>query len=1275
MSQRFQQDLLLQADKFCSSFSLLKSLRFLKYRSALSRYYFKRKEAVSICLQQFHLSRSFQQWQQHSRSHRKLRYRYYFRNYSHSVSLSTSSSSPFSASVLHLSRYQHHDLLPPVLWCHVTKNFVILSARVKSFFSFWRQLIQHKNHLHLTSHLIQKKSHHSLLQQTFGVWLMKSLDQMNIKRIANRIILHNFYSIQKLSFYKWKNLFNSLHEMKQLAHRYQQERHVELYQRLQIFREAMKETHKKNYFQSWKLFRHRRQLGRKFRNLYDRIFLWNLMSLAWNHWKVCTDLSIIVTCLQKYWRGYFSRWILSRNESLYLQWLHHGKYLQRSQQLYQHHLLLSHFHQWIFYLNHEKRSLVRNTTRVQLHRYLHKWNQQVCSQRRLQEMAWRGFYEIYQKQKMIFFIQNLKFKIQIKLKISLIDSQQRKKKLLLGLRSLRAGRGAGGGGGAGGMKSLSSPQSHHHRPLRVSRYHRDVYSPHHMRRYHLLKAIKKFKMTKQIQSRLQFCQFLATQKYKLKPSVHIAFQAWFRRAHRWALNEISHPIFIAHKHYRHSLLTSGWKLFQTQIFYFSQKIKKQKKIQQIIFKKYLKRQLKISLRRWYSKIIVTKNNIYKIQKMTTLQPRFTHWFLCYEKNLKINFKIKFHQIKIWKRILKTIFIAWKLFSIRSKRLFFLYSYLQKKHQKHIFFRIFQFWKSCQVKKFHFYLFSIVTKRSEVYLKKKYLKFWRISFYQKQIFLQEFLLQIFLEWKSVVKDVLRERKFYEKGIIHFYFWNGRWVLRLMQWRARQRKGRRERERMGTQSLWRWKCKRMLSYWRLRSWWLGSRVLHGRRKLLHSGRMDRTRVTTGAWPGAGATYSFDQSTARTAVGGDGGGFNSSLHSPFLSLQRRGPWDLLGTSESAYEGLRSPYQTPMRHGDLNPTPTRTPSQPLSSSFKRTLFHDTSFASFGDKSVGLSLSPSKPSVSQRSGPYSRGGGGGTVRSVHRGEGGAGAHLLVFGRTPLAHEACQLWAIRRWKRNITERLQAHRVLWKLRLFSFWKKYSFESKHRKLAATQRLRTFSNSFLLQKIFSIFKLSLQISRRHHHLTSQIQWNRLASLWNHWKSAMSRQSLQRNQQSTVRILLRWMSHRKESLILRRAFHFWRIKHSLSGKYAKHNQRSFLQTSFRRWRQLLLARRCYSSCLLNKTFERWRQRIEQRKWIRDRVVAQQKFVILILNKVRRRCHEWLREAFLHWGERYCSKWQRRSQATDPLVSIGNHLNPPPLPLCPVSSDWPLCRLEVRDQ
>jgi hypothetical protein len=90
---------------------------------------------------------------------------------------------------------------------------------------------------------------------------------------------------------------------------------------------------------------------------------------------------------------------------------------------------------------------------------------------------------------------------------------------------------------------------------------------------------------------------------------------------------------------------------------------------------------------------------------------------------------------------------------------------------------------------------------------------------------------------------------------------------------------------------------------------------------------------------------------------------------------------------------------------------------------------------------------------------------------------------------------------------------------------------------------------------------------------------------------------------------------------------------------------------------------------FQRWKKKIQQKKMIRDRVIAQQRIGIVILNKVRRRCHEWLREAFVHWGEQCCSRWQKQSEAIDSLVSIGNPHHATPShsfdTLNDLSADW----------
>jgi hypothetical protein len=1222
ISSSYQQDLILQAQEFQLSFTLLKTIRQWKYRSALATYHSQRSDAVTICLQRFFLSRGLMRWNRSSRSVWKLRYRHYF---DHRCRLLTSHLSHNThSSILHLplytspSSFSSSHSSPPsttVLWCHLTKNYVLVSCRLRFPFLHWYHLSRRTHHFITLSSQIQRRSHHSLLQHVFGVWLMKSLSQMNYHRLSNQLIMKTFFHLQRRAFQQWKSYFGTHLEIQLLVQQHQHNRRIDLHRRLCVWKEAIKEYQKKSYFKSWKVYRQRRQQGRKFKQIFKIIFCWNCQRLAWCHWKHITNLSVIVTCLQKYWRGYYSRHYLISSYVNYLKWLRNGNYLLKSQSIYQKNLLKGIFKRWIFYLTTENKNIMRNTTRVQLHNSLLRWYHVIYQQRRRVMMMRRG-HESYRQRTWRQFLKILRRKIKIRKTLYWIQIQKRKKLLLSTLKlfclyspTLQLKRNSRGFASSSLHHSLHSPvrvtpTASVPRPHRMTRYHREVTPVIHHRKYSLLNALHQLKLYQTLHHHLSLSSQKCDQLFKLKQSIHDLFLAWAHRAHRWSMTD-SHPIILAHRHHIHYLLKKGWKLFQSQIIFHLKKKLQQFQIQKKCSRKYFKKQLFQFFRRWYNKSVAHISYCHQIE-LRRIQPFFFHWLAVYQNYFLQTQKIKFLQIKIWRRLLTGLFLHWKLFSLRSKRYFDSLVYLQHQVRHRALEKVWRRWENAIENKKYLFFSNILKQKSSFYLKLKYLKMWRKCYFYEKMYQKKLIRVLFVAWARYVREEKMSLVCHEKAVLYHFIFSCRWALRVWRWRIQQKKQRRMKffQRIGQMD--ERKCRKIIQYWRQKCWWLGRRVLHGKTRFSHPPRMmnmNRSIASTHSHlhhrdlsfsiPPPPPSSSWSPHSTRKSIMTPRFGSEDSDHLLFNS------------GNTLHRPVMTPLRVSMFKTDEMRVNTRatTPRSPYSSS-KRPLFNQSS-VSFDAISTMKSHSH-------------------TPRYTHHQP--HHHHLLIFGRTPLAHEASQLWALRRWKKNIIFRKHTLQLHWKIQIFFHWKKYSFEVRHRHQAAQQRFQKFMKLFLLQKYFSLFQKSIKSDLHYSQLCQQIHLNHLTRVWFRWKALIQRNwHLQRRHKSIFLILTSKESRSSQDL-LRRAYQYWRIRVRLQGLQTKKNSKLILSLSLLRWKHLFAATHLASKWLKIKSFRRWKERVRQMIRTRDHVVAQQKFVTLVLNKIRRRCGEWLREAFSHW-------------------------------------------------
>ena len=220
------------------------------------------------------------------------------------------------------------------------------------------------------------------------------------------------------------------------------------------------------------------------------------------------------------------------------------------------------------------------------------------------------------------------------------------------------------------------------------------------------------------------------------------------------------------------------------------------------------------------------------------------------------------------------------------------------------------------------------------------------------------------------------------------------------------------------------------------------------------------------------------------------------------------------------------------------------------------------------------------------------------------------------------------------------------RTFYKWKKYYYEVKHKRIAATHRLKRFSSQFLLQKYFQLIKWNILEILKYHKISNRIKLNRLSILWTKWIIALQNSNQAKKRKYLVAMLMNGNERRSNYYSMRRAYQFWRVKFRLSGVSTKRNSQLVLFRSMQNWKHLILARKHFNYILQLKSFKGWKDRVYHVSHTRDYIKNRQKYITRILQFFKRKYCEIIQRSFQHWSMLYGPEFERRKQR--PILDTG---------------------------
>ena len=194
----------------------------------------------------------------------------------------------------------------------------------------------------------------------------------------------------------------------------------------------------------------------------------------------------------------------------------------------------------------------------------------------------------------------------------------------------------------------------------------------------------------------------------------------------------------------------------------------------------------------------------------------------------------------------------------------------------------------------------------------------------------------------------------------------------------------------------------------------------------------------------------------------------------------------------------------------------------------------------------------------------------------------------PLAHEALQLRALRRWKKHVT----ADTVHLKLHLtrtcFTAWKKHTFTLGAKRAAFVNRLCLFDRKLVLQHVFICLQFYQSRHAAENKCIEKLNFRQKHRFFQKWSACFKVRQDRAKQVSVVQKMFQHVVHMSVSYKLQLAFSTWRVFCRASPNLNKVNH-LLLETAWVSWQLNYRATCFWRRSWLQRFFAAWFSRVDK--------------------------------------------------------------------------------------
>lgn len=948
----------------------------------------------------------------------------------------------------------------------------------------WSATTKYNHHLRSASCSVSQQVLNSTSALAFGVWLLHAVNRIDMKRSSNAVVSKRFSRLSRVSFAAWKRLSDEARRTRAAQDFAMKERALLLHTKIVALKTTRMITVMSAAWGAWREKLRWRTFCRPLSVLRKKLMIF----AAFKKWNLINDLSQIANCVQKLWRGYVVRHLTHRNRTRYMRWIMGGK---MRTVMHFHHVsrvakVFRHWKQYICSNQHLKELYSLRVVQLRSLRVMHR---SVRGMRRMRIAGVRAS-SVRQIQRSAKFFANLKQSVTLRKHLWKSVEYFKSKKLkhaltLLCLRRLwgRCGRESTG-----------------QRLLMNSHLRKNISNLKSCVRFVKLRLFSRWRY------RVRSC------KVNESKVVVVARQNTLWKAlSRWrgfcdrALEQTERfnyesPEDFGENYHAAELKRRFFKTLRHRVRESRSRNLRRERAQRISLLHFRAKVLKRFCSHFRDSVTERRSQIRKVQRRY-LQPMFKLWHKEFRRNHYYSKRIFTMQVKIMRRVTKNVFLAWRLYSMKARRLEQLASSIISQRMRALKVHMLDRWLSAAIGQALLEKTARVVTRLDHWIKVRAFRKFRQVFELFQELNWKSARVTFLCWAKLVKDGKVTCRAVRRAERYHAVRQATGSLRDWRYITAVHRNLGLWEVAGRRRMIFWKAKVMLQYWRKKSWWLGRRVLWSRTRVLHRASDN--------------------------------GFQSSVHAPFRMSN-------FSSSVSYFGGLSS-----MRQSSVGPHRGR----PV-----------------GAPSAAVGLRPAS-----------------------------------F-KTPLAHEALQMRALRRWRKHI----KCYAASTKAMFFFHWKQRTLTQAAKRSAFVNRLQLLDRQMVLQEAFGCFKFILSKNSVVRQCRVKSQQSQKQHFFTVWHTCYNNRKAEARKVVIMKEMLKRLTHKTGGYKVRLAFKTWRLVCRASPNLSKASK-MFLRKVWTSWRLNYRATHFFRRACLQKFLLAWSGRVD--KLIRTRgCLTQMRHVIMMV-------------------------------------------------------------------
>jgi hypothetical protein len=690
----------------------------------------------------------------------------------------------------------------------------------------WHRTIKYYKNIRHASHITSQRLCFSNTEVAFGIWLLNAARRIDMKRNANKLVIHRFYKLSRGAFDSWKNLSDESRRRRAEVDMEMKERAMAMHNKLVMLKtlRIMKVLNKAwvAWVTRFKCRKFCRPLVRYLNKLktYSAFMKWNLI----------INLSQIANCMQKIWRGYAVRHLTHRNKTRYVHWILSGK-LRTAMSFNASTTRMKALRHWKWYIRSSQHAKELYSQRVVQLRSLRVLYRSLAIQRRIRLANEHGHHFKKSKQLAHFFSA---IKLSVLLQKHYWESDVyfifKKKKHALTVLFLKRLSGRCG--------NLSTGR----RLLTSTKLRKNVAK--------IEPSVVAFVKTR------FFARWLAkTRAYRVNETRVLVLarqNLLFRALSRWrgycdavyTLNEKYNddpPELFGHSHYTIRMKKKYMQLFRFRLLASRGRRLRNARTLSISNKHFRSKVLSKYCLRFRECVAVRHRQIRQIQRRY-LRPMFKFWHREFRRNHYYSKRIFIMQVKIMRRISKNVFLAWRLYAMKAVRLDQLAQSVISQRMRSLKERMLDRWITAATEVVMQTKTGVIEDRLDDWIKVRAMRKWRRVFESFQALNRKTLRVTYYYWAKLVRDTKITRKAVQKAEFYHCLRKGTGGLRDWHYMTVVHRNLRLWEFESRKRMLIWKAKGMLQYWRKKSWWQGRRVLWSRTRVLHRVAEKRFQVSS-------------------------------------------------------------------------------------------------------------------------------------------------------------------------------------------------------------------------------------------------------------------------------------------------------------------------------------------------------------------------------------------------------------------------------------------------